>query len=103
MAVSQAQPPTSAEVEAHLRRLQALHPEWVRVRTVARTAEGRPLLAVTVTDRAVPDRDKQHVLITGGHHGSEESGRSDHARPARLAGNAGGGGDAGEAADRRAP
>ena len=67
--------PNSAEVIAHLRRVQERHPEWVKVRTVAKSEEGRPLQAVTITDPRAPERDKQHVLVTGGHHGNEDSGR----------------------------
>lgn len=67
--------PTSAEVEAHILRAQERHPRSVSVEDVLHTAEGRPIYAVTVTDRSVPDRFKQNVLIVAGQHGNEESGR----------------------------
>jgi len=73
--MTQGTSPNSAEVVVHLRAVQERHPEWVKVRKVAETEEGRPIQAVTITDPRAPDRDKQHVLITGGHHGNEDSGR----------------------------
>lgn len=75
MTTGEGQSPTSAEVVAHLRRVQQQHPRWVTVRRMAVTPEGRPLHAVTITDPDVPGGDKQHVLITAGHHGNEDSGR----------------------------
>jgi len=68
-------PPLSGDVEAHIRRLARAHPGLVKVRTVSPSVEGRPIYAVTVTDRRVSDRDKQNVLIAAGQHGEEESAR----------------------------
>lgn len=68
-------PPLSADVEAHIQRLARAHPGLVKVRAVLPSVEGRPIYAVTATDSRVPDRDKQNVLIAGGQHGEEESGR----------------------------
>jgi len=62
-------------VTAHLLRVQKRHPDLVKVREVAVTTEKRPIYAVTITDHATPDSGKQHVLMTAGHHGNEESGR----------------------------
>jgi len=67
--------PTSAEVEAHIRRLAKQHPGLVACREIVQTADGRPIWAATVTDATVPDNDKQHALIVAGQHGNEESGR----------------------------
>lgn len=57
------------------RSLARLHPDRLRCRRIGRSGEGRPLLAVTATDRRVPDHDKQRVLVLAGRHGNEESGR----------------------------
>jgi hypothetical protein len=67
--------PTSAEVAAHVRELRARHPRLVSIRTLARTAGGRPILAATVTDPDSRSSGQQHVLVTAGQHGNEESGR----------------------------
>jgi len=67
--------PLSADVEAHVRKVRKAHPELVRVRRVLDTVQGRGIYAVTVTDPNVSDADKQHVLVVGGQHGNEESGR----------------------------
>jgi hypothetical protein len=55
--------------------IQAKHARLVTVETVGRTAQGRPIDAVTITDPAAPAVDKQHVLIAAGQHGNEESAR----------------------------
>ena len=68
--------PLSADVERHVKEVARKHPQIVKVRKVAESVEGRPIRAVTVTDPKVPDRDKQNVLIVGGQHGNEESGRA---------------------------
>jgi hypothetical protein len=73
--ISAAVSPTSAEVVEHITRLRKRHPDLVKVHRLGETREGRPLHAVTVTDPKAPARNKQHVLITAGHHGNEESGR----------------------------
>lgn len=72
---SKAASPNSAEVEAHILKLQKAHPQLVAVRTVFKTKQGRPIYAVTVTDPATKDDDKQNVLIIAGRHGNEETGR----------------------------
>ncbi len=61
--------------EARLRAAQAAHPERVALSEAGRTAEERAILAATVSDPAVPDDEKQRVLIVAGQHGNEESGR----------------------------
>ena len=75
MTTTQVQSPNSAEVMEHLRQVGEAHSRWARVKKVATTREGRPVCAVTITDPDVPDRSKQRVLVTAGHHGNEESGR----------------------------
>jgi len=67
--------PNSDEIVAHLNDLRRRHPSLVKVRRLARTDAGRPILAATVTDPQTPANDKQHVLVVGGQHGNEESGR----------------------------
>ncbi len=67
--------PTSEEIVRHIRGLRRSHPDLVKVSKLGETREGRPLHAVTITNPEAPARDKQHVLITAGHHGNEESGR----------------------------
>ena len=67
--------PTSAEVERHVRELARRHPALARVETAGETAEGRPILAVSVTDSEAAADDQQHVLVVAGQHGNEESGR----------------------------
>jgi hypothetical protein len=67
--------PTTAEVEQHIKKLAAKYPQWVRLENVIPSESGQPIYAVTVTDREASDADKQNVLIVGGQHGNEESGR----------------------------
>ena len=67
--------PSSAEVEAHILKLQKDHPALVKVESPQKTRDGRPVYAVALTDPQVPADDKQHVLIVAGQHGNEESGR----------------------------
>ncbi len=67
--------PTGEEILARVASLQLRKPEYVQSRTILRTAQGRPIDAVTFTDHRVDDADKQHVLIVAGQHGNEESAR----------------------------
>jgi len=67
--------PLSADVEAHIKKVKRAHPDIVKVRSVIKSVQGRPIHAVTVTDPDVSDVDKQTVLVVGGQHGNEESGR----------------------------
>jgi len=67
--------PTSQQVVAHIFGLRKRHPDLVKVRHLGETREKWPLHAVTITDPHAPARHKQHVLVTAGHHGNEESGR----------------------------
>jgi hypothetical protein len=67
--------PTSGEVERHVRNLAARYPRLISIEEAGRTDEGRPILAVAVTDPDTSADDRQHVLIIAGQHGNEESGR----------------------------
>ena len=67
--------PLSADVEAHIKEVRKAHRDLVKVRNVINSVQGRPIHAVTITDPDVSDVDKQTVLIVGGQHGNEESGR----------------------------
>jgi hypothetical protein len=67
--------PSSQDVTHRLTVIADKWPDYVSVRTVLNTAEGRPIEAATVTDRSTDDTDKQHVLIVAGQHGNEESAR----------------------------
>jgi len=68
--------PLSADVEAHIKKVKQAHPQLVTLRNVIRSVEGRGIWAVTVTDPKVSDVNKQNVLVVGGQHGNEESGRA---------------------------
>lgn len=67
--------PDSAEVASHLSRVVGEHGSAARLLDLGLSAEGRPLQAVAITDRGVPDAEKQHVLVVAGQHGNEESSR----------------------------
>ncbi len=67
--------PLSADVEAEILALQSKNKGLVTVGAVERSVEGRPIYAVAVTDPRVKPKDKEHVLVVGGQHGNEESGR----------------------------
>lgn len=67
--------PLSKDVEDHIKKVAAKFPKLTRLRRVGRTLQGRPIYAVTITDPKVPDANKQNVLVLGGKHGNEESGR----------------------------
>lgn len=66
---------TADDGTTRLRAACEAHPEFVSLREAGRSAEGRPILAATVTDARAPDEEKQRVLIVAGQHGNEESGR----------------------------
>ncbi len=68
--------PTPTEIQEHLKAVAKKHPDKVIVRKIATTGQGRPIQAVTVTDRKTSDVDKQSVVITAGFHGDEESSRA---------------------------
>ena len=67
--------PLSADVEAHIKKVAKAHPDFVKVRKVIDSMEGRGIYSATITDPDTSDVDKQTVLIVAGQHGNEESGR----------------------------
>ncbi len=68
--------PTPAEIDAHIKAVAKKHPDKVTIKKIGASAAGRPMLAAIVTDKKTSDVDKQNVVVTGGHHGDEESGRA---------------------------
>ncbi|HEX7009244.1 MAG TPA: M14 family zinc carboxypeptidase, partial [Phycisphaeraceae bacterium] len=72
---SRASPPTNADVWNRVDELAQRDPERIRVDVAGYSGQGRRIDAVTLTDPAVSDDLKQHVLIVAGQHGNEESGR----------------------------
>jgi hypothetical protein len=66
-------PPFEA-VEALLRRWAREHPDRMRLDALTRSAEGRAVHAVRLTDPSVDDCDKEHALLTCLHSGVERSG-----------------------------
>lgn len=70
-------PPTYDEIHERTKRLAAAHPDIVEMLDIGKSdKEGLPLPFVKITDPAIPLDDKQIVLISGGTHGSEETGRA---------------------------
>jgi len=79
------QPPTSTQagfrvdesykdpalVEALLRAYAARFPAITRLIELGRSHQGRPLLALKISDRPDQDEDEDAVLLNGAHHGSE--------------------------------
>lgn len=63
--------PSVTEIESGLRGWQERSPERLEVIEFARSAQGRPLLCARISDRTVPDGDKQVVLFTATHAGPE--------------------------------
>ena len=64
--------PTFGEVERQLRDWECQFPTKMQLEEVGRTAQDRPLYAAQLTDTAVGDEDKEHVLITANHSGARE-------------------------------
>jgi len=67
--------PTSKDVEEHVLKVQRKNKRLVTAAVVERSVEGRPIYAVGITDPRVKAKEKEHVLVVGGQHGNEESGR----------------------------
>ncbi len=65
--------PSLDQITEHLRRLEGEHPDKVSVEVVGQSVGGSDLFLVSVTDRAVPDDDKQIPLFLGAEHGNEHS------------------------------
>jgi predicted deacylase len=67
--------PSMADISKRLDALARAHPRAVRVRSIGESFRGRDIPMAVVTDRSVPNEDKEVVLVIGGQHGSEEGGR----------------------------
>ncbi|MHA1573542.1 MAG: M14 family zinc carboxypeptidase, partial [Alphaproteobacteria bacterium] len=65
--------PTVKEMEQGLARWQKRYPEALRVESVGKTPGGRDVLLCRITDFAVPDDDKQVVLLTSCHGAMEKN------------------------------
>jgi hypothetical protein len=68
--------PDYEDVLQAIERARSAAGDRVRVRILGKTVQGRDIPCAICTDPAVPDDDKQHVLIIAGQHGAEESGRA---------------------------
>lgn len=68
--------PGPQEIENRVHELRRNHPSLLLIDEAGRSTQGRPILAVTVTDPATPDDDKEHALIIAGQHGDEETPRA---------------------------
>jgi len=66
--------PSYKKVQSRLEQWQHRHPTLVKLNTMGNTAQGRPILAVTLTDQSVPAETKEHVVMTAQHAGAEHSG-----------------------------
>jgi len=73
--VSDAVYPTMEDIHVKLSQLATLHPEAVEVTVIGKSFEGRDIPSAVLTDKGVPDDDKERVLVIAGQHGSEEGGR----------------------------
>ncbi len=66
--------PPFEKVEAVLKHWAAAHADRLRLDVLGRSAQGRALYAVRLTDPTTDDADKEHALITALHAGLERSG-----------------------------
>lgn len=66
--------PSIEEFEARLRSWATAHPHLLRLEMHGKTAQGRALYSVHLTDPTAPEPGKEHVLITAQHSGIERSG-----------------------------
>ena len=65
--------PSFEEYGAGLRAWQERWPQRMTLETPGHTLEGRPIYLARVTDRTVPDDDKQIFLVNGNHSAGEIS------------------------------
>jgi hypothetical protein len=68
--------PTYDEVMADAQSIARSSSGLAKIEDVGKSEEGRGIPLLTLTDPAVPDRDKVVAFFTGGTHGSEEAGRA---------------------------
>lgn len=66
--------PPFEKVEAVLQHWARKHPDRMRLEVGSRSAKGRALYVVRLTDAKTDDADKEHALITALHSGLERSG-----------------------------
>ena len=66
--------PPYEKVESQLQNWHQKHAAVMKLDVVAKTAQGRAVYAARLTDPAVDDTDKEHVLVTTLHSGIERSG-----------------------------
>jgi Zinc carboxypeptidase len=70
-------PPTGSKFAAIEKRRQEwvrTDSQWMRLETIGKSVEGRPLPQAWLTDPATPERGKERVLLTALHAGQEQSG-----------------------------
>lgn len=65
---------TWEEYEATLRFWAERHPDRLALEAPGRSAEGKSIYLLVITDKSVPNDDKQVALITATHSGAERSG-----------------------------
>ncbi|OGF50034.1 MAG: hypothetical protein A2231_07375 [Candidatus Firestonebacteria bacterium RIFOXYA2_FULL_40_8] len=68
--------PTLKEVGRFINKLEEKYPQYVKTEIIGYSPAGLPVRMVKVTDKTVSCENKTNVLIVGGHHGDEESGRA---------------------------
>ena len=66
--------PALEEIHEALRFWAEKNPGLMEVQVRGRSASGLPILLAKVTDSAIPDEDKQRVVVTGLHAGPERNG-----------------------------
>jgi hypothetical protein len=59
------------ELEAFLLQVGADHPDIVRLEVIGASIEGRPILAMMISDNPAEDEDELTVLFSGAHHARE--------------------------------
>jgi len=65
---------TMEEYEGTLRLWKTQHPEWVTLQSRGVSGQNMPVYLLKITDRTVPDADKQVCLVTALHSGPERTG-----------------------------
>ncbi len=65
---------TMAEYEGTLRLWKKQHPQWVTVESRGISGKNMPVYLLKITDKSVPDTDKQVCLVTALHSGPERTG-----------------------------
>jgi len=68
--------PTYEDVMEECHKLTSEAPALCKFDEIGKSAEGRPIPLLTLTDPAVPVSQKPVIYLTGGTHGSEEVGRA---------------------------